>query len=39
MVDDADEEGVAPAKRRGQRKPLSADLPRIEVIHELPNTN
>ncbi|MDB5983712.1 MAG: transposase [Pseudomonas sp.] len=33
--EDADEEGVAPAKRRGKRKPLSADLPRIEVIHEL----
>ncbi|MNJ30425.1 Transposase IS66 family protein [compost metagenome] len=31
---DADEEVVAP--RRGKRKPLSADLPRIEVIHELP---
>ncbi|EPN33705.1 transposase IS66, partial [Pseudomonas syringae pv. actinidiae ICMP 19096] len=33
---DADEEVVAPVKRRGKRKPLSADLPRIEVIHELP---
>ncbi|WP_032676141.1 transposase, partial [Pseudomonas syringae] len=32
----ADEEVVAPVKRRGKRKPLSADLPRIEVIHELP---
>ncbi|EPN55336.1 ISPpu15, transposase, partial [Pseudomonas syringae pv. actinidiae ICMP 19079] len=30
------EEVVAPVKRRGKRKPLSADLPRIEVIHELP---
>ncbi|QZI73031.1 IS66 family transposase [Pseudomonas protegens] len=33
---EADEEVVAPIKRRGKRKPLSADLPRIEVIHELP---
>ncbi|MGP5240086.1 IS66 family transposase, partial [Pseudomonas helleri] len=32
---EADEEVVAPTKRRGKRKPLSADLPRIEVIHEL----
>ena len=32
----ADEEVVAPTKRRGKRKPLPADLPRIEVIHELP---
>ncbi|KPX26943.1 ISPsy5, transposase, partial [Pseudomonas syringae pv. delphinii] len=35
-VGDAEEEVVAPVKRRGKRKPLSADLPRIEVIHELP---
>jgi transposase len=35
-VGDAEEEGVAPAPRGGKRKPLSADLPRIEVIHELP---
>ena len=36
-VDDAsDEEVVAPTKRRGKRKPLPADLPRIEIIHELP---
>jgi transposase len=34
-VDEVDEEVVAPTKRRGKRKPLSADLPRIEVIHEL----
>jgi len=32
---ESDEEVVAPTKRRGKRKPLSADLPRIEVIHEL----
>ena len=32
----ADEEVVATAKRRGKRKPLPADLPRIEVVHELP---
>ena len=31
-----DEEVVAPTKRRGKRKPLPADLPRIEVVHELP---
>ncbi len=31
-----EEEVVAPAKRRGKRNPLPADLPRIEVIHELP---
>jgi len=36
VIDEADEEVVAPVKRRGKRKPLSADLPRIEVIHELP---
>ncbi|MGX0955956.1 transposase [Pseudomonas viridiflava] len=34
--ENAEEEVVAPAKRRGKRKPLPADLPRIEVIHELP---
>ncbi|SFS24818.1 Transposase [Pseudomonas sp. NFACC42-2] len=34
--EDADEEVVSPIKRRGKRKPLPADLPRIEVIHELP---
>ncbi|HGD3581911.1 TPA: IS66 family transposase, partial [Enterobacter hormaechei] len=36
VVDDADEEVVVPVKRRGKRKPLAANLPRIEVIHELP---
>ncbi len=36
-IDDAaEEEVVAPTQRRGKRKPLPADLPRIEVIHELP---
>ncbi|HEY8331831.1 MAG TPA: IS66 family transposase, partial [Pseudomonas sp.] len=31
------EEVVVPsAKRRGKRKPLPAELPRVEVIHELP---
>ena len=36
-VDEAvEEEAVAPSRRRGKRKPLPADLPRIEVIHELP---
>ncbi|MQT39109.1 IS66 family transposase [Pseudomonas helleri] len=32
----SEEEVVAPTKRRGKRKKLPADLPRIEVIHELP---
>ena len=32
----AEEEVVAPVKRRGKRKPLPAELPRVEVIHELP---
>jgi hypothetical protein len=32
----SEEEIVAPTKRRGKRKPLPADLPRIEIIHELP---
>ena len=30
------EEVVAPAKRRGKRKPLPANLPRVVVVHELP---
>jgi hypothetical protein len=34
-VGDAEQEVVAPAPRRGKRKPLSGDLPRIELIHEL----
>ncbi|EJM16479.1 transposase, partial [Pseudomonas sp. GM21] len=36
LVGDVDEEVDAPTPRRGKRKPLSANLPRIEVIHELP---
>ncbi|HEX5739352.1 MAG TPA: IS66 family transposase [Hydrogenophaga sp.] len=35
-ADEAEEEVVAPATRRGKRKPLPAELPRVEVIHELP---
>lgn len=35
LVDDPDEEAVAPSPRRGKRKQFSADLPRISVIHEL----
>ncbi len=31
-----EEEGVAPTARHGKRKPLPANLPRIEVVHELP---
>ncbi len=35
---EADEETVAPepAKNRGKRKPLPAELPRVEIVHELP---
>ncbi len=36
LIVDTEEEVVAPTTRRGKRKLLSADLPRIEVIHELP---
>ena len=36
VSEESDEEAVTPTKRRGKRKPLPADLPRIEVIHELP---
>lgn len=35
-ADEASEEEVAPSKHRGKRKPLPSDLPRVEVIHELP---
>lgn len=35
-VGGADEEVVVPTVRRGTRKLLSVELPRIEVIHELP---
>lgn len=34
--EDGEEEVVASAKRRGKRKPPPANLPRIEVIHKLP---
>lgn len=30
-----EEEVVAPFKRRGKRKPFPAELPRVEVAHEL----
>lgn len=30
------EEVVTPVKRRGKRKPLPAELPRVEIVHELP---
>jgi transposase len=36
VADDVEEDVVAPTKRRGKRKPLPAELPRVEVIHELP---
>ncbi|MNZ81116.1 Transposase IS66 family protein [compost metagenome] len=35
-AEEAEEELVAPLKRRGKRKPLPANLPRVEVIHDLP---
>lgn len=35
-ADRVEEEVVGPTKRRGKRKPLPAELPRVEVIHELP---
>ena len=35
-ADEVWEEVVAPVKRRGKRKPLPAELPRVEVIHVLP---
>lgn len=36
LIGDVEEEVVVPVSRRGKRKPLSAELLRIEVIHELP---
>lgn len=36
LIGDAEEEVVSPLPRRGKRKALSAELPRVEVIHELP---
>lgn len=39
VVDDAEEEVVAPAKRRGKRKPLSADLPRMKSSTNCPSTD
>ncbi|HGT3364540.1 TPA: IS66 family transposase, partial [Pseudomonas aeruginosa] len=30
------EEVVAPVKRRGKRKPLPVELPRVDIVHELP---
>ena len=36
LADEVEEEIVAPTKRRGKRKPLPAQLPRVEVTHELP---
>jgi len=35
-AEETEEETVAPAKRRGKRKSLPANLPRVEIIHELP---
>ncbi|MGX5793171.1 IS66 family transposase [Pseudomonas sp. E2-15] len=36
VSEESEEEVVTPIKRRGKRKLLPAALPRIEVIHELP---
>ncbi len=33
---ESDEDSVKPAKRRRKRKPLPAQLPRIDVVHALP---
>lgn len=35
-VEEAEEVVTTTAKRRGKRKPLPVELPRVEVIHELP---
>ncbi|MNJ35818.1 Transposase IS66 family protein [compost metagenome] len=35
-IEDAQEEVVAPTARRGKRQLLSAELLRVEIIHELP---
>ena len=38
-VDESEEQAedvVAPVKPRGKRKPLPASLPRVEIVHELP---
>ena len=35
-VADEVQEVVAPIKRRGKRQPLPAELPRVEILHELP---
>ncbi|MEH6359070.1 MAG: IS66 family transposase [Pseudomonadales bacterium] len=34
--DDEETVKAEPAKKRGKRKPLPAELPRVDVIHELP---
>ena len=39
IAEPVDGEVVASAKRCGKREPLPADLPRIEVIPELPEHN
>ncbi|NKQ12823.1 IS66 family transposase [Pseudomonas sp. SST3] len=36
LADEAQEEVVAPTQRRGKRKSLPAELPRVEIVHELP---
>jgi transposase len=35
-AEERQDEGLAPTKRRGKRKSLPAELPRVELIHELP---
>jgi hypothetical protein len=39
LVDEPDEETVAPTPRRGKRKPLSADLPLSKSPTNCPSTN
>ena len=36
--DDEETVKAEPAKKRGKRKPLPAELPRVDVIHELNHT-
>ena len=35
IAEEIEEEVVAPIRRRGKRRPLPTELPRIEIVHEL----
>ena len=39
LIGDAEEEVVSPGPRRGKRKALSAELPRVEASTNCPSTN